>query len=279
MPELPEVEAIRRALEPLVTGKRIARCRVVHRITVRPHTPSAFARAIAGQTIRSVQRRAKYLLLELDRGWLVVHFMLDGHLLLLPRTSRTPGIPRVCVLLTLQGRRRVSLGFVDPRHLGRMRYTDEASRFPRLARLGIEPLSPEFTPKALAAVLHASRQPLKPLLMDQARIAGLGNIYSSEALWRAQLSPRRRSNRVQPAEIRVLHKAIVGVLRAALECCLAPPPDFRDPQWWFQGLDRILRVYGREGRPCRRCGPRSPSGIRRITQSGRSSFFCPHCQE
>jgi formamidopyrimidine-DNA glycosylase len=276
MPELPEVEAVRRALHPLVAGKRITHARVVHPIAVRPHTPAAFTRAAEGRTIRSVQRRAKYLLLELDRGWLIVHFMLDGQLLLLPPGASTP---HCCLRLTLDGRRPAMLGFVDLRHFGRVRYAEDLARFPGLRRLGLEPLSRAFTPSTLAALLRASRRPLKLFLMDQSRIAGLGNIYSSEALWRARLSPRRRGDRLAPAEIRALHKAIVGVLRAALECCLAPPPDFRDPQWWFQGLDRILRVYGREGRQCRRCGRRAPRGIRRITQSGRSTYFCPHCQK
>ncbi len=275
MPELPEVEAVRRALAPLVAGRRIVRAHVPHAIAIRPHTPALFARAIQGRTIRSVQRRAKYLLLALDRGWLVIHFMLDGQLFLLPSGGRHP---HCCVWLELTGRRPVHLGFVDPRHFGRLRYADGLARIPGLRRLGLEPLSRDFTRAALAALLRSSRRPLKLFLMDQSRIAGLGNIYSSEALWRARLSPRRPSNRVTPAEVRSLHKAIVGVLRAALECCLTPPPDFRDPQWWFQGLDRILRVYGREGRPCRRCGPKAPRGIRRITQSGRSTYFCPRCQ-
>jgi len=276
MPELPEVEAVRKALEPLVTGKRIAHARVVHPIAVRPQTPAAFARAVEGQTIRGVQRRAKYLLLQLDRGWLVVHFMLDGQLILLPAGENAP---HSCVCLTLEGRKSTVLGFVDLRHFGRMRYTDDPASIRGLRRVGIEPLSRAFTPAALGSLLSASRRPLKLLLMDQSRIAGLGNIYSSEALWRARLSPRHRSDRVGAARIRALHKAIVGVLRAALECCVAPPPDFRDPQWWFQGLDRILRVYGREGRACRRCGPAAPRGIRRITQSGRSTYFCSHCQK
>jgi formamidopyrimidine-DNA glycosylase len=276
MPELPEVEAVRRALHPLVAGKRIARCSVVHPIAVRPHSPGAFSRAVAGQTILSVRRRAKYLLLELDRGWLVVHFMLDGQLTLMPPAERAP---HSCVRLALESRSQSVLGFVDPRHFGRMRYTDSLERMPGLRRLGVEPLSSRFTTTALAGLLRASHRPLKLFLMDQSRIAGLGNIYSGEALWRARLSPRRPAHRLAPREIRALHKAIVAVLRAALNCCLEPPPDFRDPKWWFQGLDRILRVYGREGRPCRRCGPRSARGIRRITQSGRSSYFCPRCQK
>jgi formamidopyrimidine-DNA glycosylase len=294
MPELPEVEAVCRAVRPLVTGRRIRKCRVVHAIAVRPQSPAAFARAASGRIIRGVERRGKYLLFELDRGWLAAHFRLDGQLLWLPLNSESGGtkrsaggsqppgaMPHACVLLTLVRRARAPgvLGFVDPRHFGRIQYAASAAQLPGLRRLGIDPLSPQFTVAVLAALLRASRRPLKLLLMDQMRIAGLGNIYSSEALWRARLSPRRPSHHVHAREIRALHKAIVGILRAALECCLAPPPDFRDPQWWFQGLDRILRVYGREGAPCRRCGSAAPRGIRRITQSGRSSFFCPHCQK
>ena len=123
-------------------------------------------------------------------------------------------------------------------------------------------------------MLRASRRPLKLFLLDQARIAGLGNIYSSEALWRAGLDPRRRAHRVTAVEARCLHKGIVGVLRRALECCLDPAPNFRDPRWWFQGLERILGVYDREGAPCRRCGKK----IRRVEQGGRSTYFCPRCQ-
>jgi formamidopyrimidine-DNA glycosylase len=123
-------------------------------------------------------------------------------------------------------------------------------------------------------LLARSRRPVKLLLLDQTRIAGLGNIYTSESLWRARISPRRLSQRVQPEEARRLHKAIVDVLRRALECCLDPAPEFRNPEWWFQGLERILGVYDREGMPCRRCRTR----IRRIEQGGRSSYFCPSCQ-
>ena len=126
----------------------------------------------------------------------------------------------------------------------------------------------------LAELLGGSRRPVKLFLVDQGRIAGLGNIYSNEALWRAGLDPRRRTNRLSAVETRRLHKGIVDVLRRALECCLNPAPNFRDPEWWFQGLEKILGVYGREGKRCRRCGER----IRRIAQGARSSYFCPGCQ-
>ena len=276
MPELPEVEAVRTALEPLVRGTRIERCEVVHPIAVGPQRPSGFIRSVTGRSIRTVQRRGKYLLLEMDRGWLVLHFRLDGQLLWLgPATRPSNASPHACVRLTVAGRRRGVLGFVDPRHFGRVLYAADLAELRGLRTMGIEPLAPQFTAAVLTDLLRASRRPLKLLLLDQMRIAGLGNIYSSEALWRAKLSPLRRSDRVGPRGVRDLHKAIVGVLRAALECCLTPPPDFRDPQWWFQGLERILRVYGREGLKCRRCGGR----IRRIAQGGRSTFYCPRCQK
>jgi formamidopyrimidine-DNA glycosylase len=116
---------------------------------------------------------------------------------------------------------------------------------------------------------------LKDFLLDQSRVAGLGNIYSCESLWRARLDPRRRANTLQPQEAHRLHKAIVSVLTRALECCLHPAPNFRDPEWWFQGLETILRVYGREGKPCRRCG----EPIQRIAQGGRSTYCCGRCQK
>jgi formamidopyrimidine-DNA glycosylase len=116
---------------------------------------------------------------------------------------------------------------------------------------------------------------LKEFLPDQSKIAGIGNIYSAEALWHARLDPRRPANSLSRTDSAKLHKAIVSVLRRALECCLDPAPDFRDPRWWFQGLEKILRAYQREGLPCRRCG----RAIRRIEQGGRSTYCCLHCQK
>jgi formamidopyrimidine-DNA glycosylase len=279
VPELPEVEAVARTARPLLIGRLIKRCEVIHAIAVRPQKPAAIAAAVKGRTIVRIERRGKYLLLGLDRGWLVIHFRLDGQLLWLPPRSggaarRKYTAPHVCLRLELSGNPAGSLGFVDRRHFGRALFFSALDQAPGLRALGSEPLLREFTAARLAALLRASRRPVKLLLMDQTRIAGLGNIYSSEALWRARISPRRRAHRVEPEEARALHKAIVGVLRAALECCLTPAPDFRDPAWWFQGLEALLRVYGREGKPCRRC----TTGIRRIEQGGRASFFCPRCQ-
>jgi formamidopyrimidine-DNA glycosylase len=116
---------------------------------------------------------------------------------------------------------------------------------------------------------------VKEFLLDQSRIAGIGNIYSSEALWHARLNPWRRADSLDRKKSAKLHKAIVYVLRRALECCEDPAPDFRDPKWWFQGLEEILRAYQREDLPCRRCGRL----IVRAEQGGRSTYYCKHCQK
>src|SRR5262249_34460505 len=144
-----------------------------------------------------------------------------------------------------------------------------------LSSLGVDALSKDFTPEYLASLFSASRRPLKEFLLDQSRVAGIGNIYSCESVWHAKLDPRRRANSLSKKEATTLHKAIVSVLRCALECCLHPAPDFRDPKWWFQGLEKILRVYGVEDQPCRRCGEL----IRRMELGGRSTYFCKYCQK
>jgi formamidopyrimidine-DNA glycosylase len=208
-----------------------------------------------------------------------MHFRLDGRLLwfangkeLLKRANQDKSDVHVDVALELDNG---VLGFADRRHFGRVHFWESAEASPGLRILGIDALSPDFTPGNLTQLLAASKRPLKDFLLDQSRVAGIGNIYSCESLWRARLNPRRRANTLQPQEARRLHKAIVPVLAGALECCLHPAPDFRNSEWWFQGLESILRVYGLEGKPCNRCS----STIRRMEQGGRSTYFCGRCQK
>ena len=275
MPELPEVEAVARALRPLVEGRVIRRCRVIHPIAVRPSSGRgakqaalAMERRVRREKIRAVERRGKYLILQLDRGVLVMHFRLDGQLVWFD-ARRTSG--HIDVAFQMNGG---TLGFVDRRHFGRVQWAASLDQIPAIQHLGIDPLTREFTAERFAQMLKASNRPLKLFLLDQDKVAGIGNIYSSEALWRARLDPRRRARRLSSAEARRLHKAIVDVLHRALECCSNPAPNFRDSQWWFQGLESILRVYGREGKTCRACR----QAVRRIEQGGRSTFFCASCQ-
>jgi formamidopyrimidine-DNA glycosylase len=233
----------------------------------------SLARNVRGARILGVKRRGKYLLLPLSRGGIIFHFRFDGQLLWFDESNNTPPPNiHVDVLFHLD---RGTIAFVDPRHLGRVEWHESPEQIPGIRFLGPDALSPRLAVSTLAGILSRSDHPVKVVLLDQTRIAGIGNIYSSESLWRARLDPRRPANSLRAPEIRRLHKAVVSVLRRALECCQNPAPDFRDPSWWFTGLDRILAVYGREGKPCRRCGRK----IRRIAQAQRSTFCCPGCQE
>jgi formamidopyrimidine-DNA glycosylase len=279
MPELPEVEAIVRTLRPLVRGQRIRCAHVFHPIATKPQPTGSLVKASEGRTIVEVRRHGKYLFLELDRGLIEMHFKFDGQLIwfpgaanLLQRANQKPYGTHVDVAFEFS---RGALGFADGRHFGRVHTWTSREACVPLARLGVDALSHEFTPSFLYEKLQSSKRPLKEFLLDQGRIAGIGNIYSCEALWHAQLSSTRRSNTVSAKEAQRLHKAIVSVLRRALECCLDPAPVFRDDEWWFKGLEKILRAYRREGLPCRRCG----RTIRRIEQSGRSTYCCLYCQK
>ena len=279
MPELPEVEAVVRTLRPLVQRQRIRCVHVLHPIAVKPQSAAKLAEFARSRRIQRVARRGKYILLVLDRGILTLHFRLDGQLIwfsnakeLFEKANQSENGVHVDVAFELGNG---VLGFADRRHFGRVYSWNSAEECSGITSLGTDALSREFTSQHLRELLAASSRPLKDFLLDQTRIAGLGNIYSCESLWRARLDPRRRANTVKAQEARRLHKAIVSVLARALECCLHPAPDFRDAACWFQGLEKILRAYGREGKPCRRCG----APIQRIEQSGRSTYCCRRCQK
>ena len=278
MPELPEVESIARTLRRSVRGRQIRCVHVFHPVLIRPQVEKQFLHLAQGRKIREVQRVGKYLLLKLDRGLIEMHFRFDGHLLLfanagdlMARASAKKDGVHVDVAFELD---RGVLGVVDPRHLGRVHVWSSEEECRPLRTLGVDALSKGFTADAVHQQLLRYKRPLKEFLLDQAKFAGIGNIYSCEAMWYARLDPRRPANSLNRTESQKLHKAIVSVLGRALECCLDPSPDFRDPNWWFQGLERILRVYRRSGMPCKRCGEL----VQRIRQSGRSTYCCLQCQ-
>ena len=279
MPELPEVEAVARVLRPLVKGQRIRCLHIFHPIVLKPQAPADVARLVEGRRIQDVFRRGKYLFLALDGGLVEMHFRFDGQLIwfsgandLLKRANAGEDGVHVDVALEFG---KGTLGFADRRHFGRVHAWESETVCPPLRKLGMDAFADEFTSKELHARLSRSKRPLKEFLLDQTRIAGIGNIYSSEALWHARLDPWRRANSLDRKQSAKLHKAIVYVLRRALECCQDPAPDFRDPKWWFQGLEEILRAYQREDLPCRRCGRL----IVRAEQGGRSTYYCKHCQK
>jgi formamidopyrimidine-DNA glycosylase len=279
MPELPEVEAIARTLRPLVRGQRIRCVHVFHAIATRPQSPAQLVKLSQGRRVREVWRRGKYLFLQLDRGLIEMHFRFDGMLIwfpsaknLLERANQASQGVHVDVALEFG---KGALGFADRRHFGRVHGWVSPEACVPLKRLGVDAFSPEFTTDFLRVKVKTSRRSLKEFLLDQTRIAGLGNIYTCEALWHAALDPRRAACSLHRKEVARLYKAIVSVLRRALECCLDPAPTFRDPEWWFQGLEKILRAYQRDGLVCKRCGWQ----IQRIEQGGRSTYCCLCCQK
>jgi formamidopyrimidine-DNA glycosylase len=281
MPELPEVEAIAISLRPHVTKRKIRIVEVSHPIAVLPQSAAHVSRLLTDRRIESVQRKGKYLFLVLDNDVAIeMHFRFDGHLICFANAKelasrankKTNDGVHVDVALELD---KGVLAFADGRHLGRVHAWKSLEDCPPYDELGIDAMSPEFTAKVFTQLVSKSRRPLKEFLLDQSRIAGIGNIYSCEALWHARISPFRLANSLMPNEARNLHKAILSVLRQALQLCLHPAPDFTDANWWFQGIEGILRVYQREGEPCKRDG----YPIKRTTKGNRSTYFCAHCQK
>ncbi|HUE44458.1 MAG TPA: bifunctional DNA-formamidopyrimidine glycosylase/DNA-(apurinic or apyrimidinic site) lyase [Candidatus Sulfotelmatobacter sp.] len=281
MPELPEVEAVAISLRPLVTKRRIRSVEVFHPIAVLPQSAAHVSRLLTGRRIKSVQRKGKYLFLVLDnQAAIEMHFRFDGQLIRFANAKevearankKTDGGIHVDLALELD---KGVMAFADGRHLGRVHAWESLASCPPYNELGVDAMSAEFTAKTFAELVGKSRRPLKEFLLDQSRVAGVGNIYSCEALWYAKISPFRLANSLKPEEIRAVYRAIGSVLRRALQCCLNPPPNFSDAGWWFQGIEDLLRVYQREGEPCRRDG----HPIRRTTTGNRSTYFCAHCQK
>jgi formamidopyrimidine-DNA glycosylase len=282
MPELPEVEVLVRHLAPLIAGRTI-RAVEVRRCRVLGSTSELQLRqALAGAKFTALSRRGKYLLFSLRaRGkretvTLVGHLGMTGRMYLLPRAALLPR--HAAVVLDLDRHRFV---FEDTRYFGRL--TLDASG---PAKLGPEPLGREFTAEYLAAALKGSRQAIKIRLLDQTLVAGIGNIYASEALFRAGISPRLAANRLTRAQAGRLWRAIRRVLAEAIRRGSTVPLDFagsgaRDGLFYYGQAgdggvfyEERLLVYDRLGQPCKKCG----TAIRRIVQAARSTYYCPACQ-
>lgn len=278
MPELPEVETIRRDLAPLAVGRRISSVQVRGTRSIRRHASEReLIDRVTGRTVTSVGRKGKYLLLRLDSAdTLVVHLGMSGQVL--HARSRLEPRPRhTHVVLALAG--GGELRFVDPRTFGEVFVAAPDARdggVPELAHLGFDALEQVTSWRDLAAVLGGRRTKLKPLLMDQRVIAGLGNIYSDEILFAAGVRHDRRSDSLSPQEVRRLHRAMTRILHDAIEHRGSSLADqqYRDLNGDAGSFRARHRVYAREGAPCLRC--RTP--IVRENAAGRSTFFCPRCQ-
>jgi formamidopyrimidine-DNA glycosylase len=270
MPELPEVETVRRGLALKMTGRRIVRAELRRQDLRRPFPPM-LARTLTGAKIGALARRGKYLLIELDdSGTLLLHLGMSGRITAGP--ADTPHAPHDHVILTLDDGTVVR--FNDARRFGLLDYMrrGEESAHPLLAGMGPEPLEPGFDGAYLATKLAGRMTPIKAALLDQKIVAGLGNIYVCEALYRARLSPRRLAATVSGARADKLAAAVRAVLTDAIEAGGSSLRDYVQADGELGYFQHHWAVYGREGEPCPGCS--CAEGVHRIVQSGRSTFFC-----
>jgi formamidopyrimidine-DNA glycosylase len=273
MPELPEAETIARDIARRVTGAVITGARVARPDVLAPGlTPRRLSGAVRGRTIERVGRRGKNVLLELSGPvHLLFNLGMTGHVI----SSRSPGtgdLGHIAVRFTLAD--GSELLYDDARRFGCIAIygPDEWER--RTAELGVEPLSDEFTGDRLFHLTRTSITPLRNWLLDQRRVAGVGNIYANEALFRAGVRPTRRARRLTRAEAARLRDALRDVLLEAIEARGTTFSSYRDGEGAEGGFEPRLRVYGREGEPCLNCG----TPIRRVTLTNRSAYYCPRCQ-
>ena len=285
MPELPEVETIRRWLAPLVEGRTLRTLEVLDAKWCQPLHPQELRDALEGRVIERLSRRGKYLIWEAqDEVYLLMHLRMTGTLLYDP----PPDTLYTRVRLELDSSpvgslgagggqaSRVVVSFCDPRRFG----TGElALGYPGLeeffdARLGVEPLSPDFTTEHLYLQTRKRRTPIKALLLDQRRVAGVGNIYANEALFRARIHPLRSAGLLKRAQVAALRDAVVASLEAGLDAGGASIDDFRHPDGVKGAFQNEFLVHSREGEPCTVCG----TAVRKFVAAGRGTYACESCQ-
>jgi formamidopyrimidine-DNA glycosylase len=273
MPELPEVESVRRQLEPALVGRRFERVAIDDARLVRPYDPTEVAAELQRERVATVERRGKYLVVRFESGRvLLIHLRMTGNLLHGPRDS-FQDLPHRRAVVTLDDGSDVA--YRDVRRFGTWLLLEPEEAEPYLsARVGDEPLDTLFTAAKLGERLAGRRTSLKAALLDQRTLAGMGNIYVDEALWRARLNPLRAAAGLDRSELRRLHRGI----RAALEYGLARQGstlrDYRLPDGSGGSMQDEFRVYGRRDEPCDRCG----TPISRTQVAGRTTWFCPRCQ-
>jgi formamidopyrimidine-DNA glycosylase len=267
LPELPEVETIRAQLAPRLEGRLLARVEILDPRLTRPVDLFEVAEELEGDVVVAVERRGKYLLLRLESGLaLLVHLRMTGSFGFTPVTHE-----RAVVELDDGSR----LAYRDVRRFGTWLVLENAELEPYLAaKNGPEPLGPRFTSRWLGAQLARRRASLKAVLLDQRVVAGLGNIYADEALWRARLSPLRHANSLSAAEVTRLARAIRAALRTGIARQGSTLSDYRAPDGAPGSMQEQFRVYGRDGEPCHRCG----TTIAKTRVGGRGTWYCPRCQ-
>jgi len=270
MPELPEVETVRRRLAPHLVGRTIVHARIDDDRLVRPELREAVAARLAGTRVTELDRRGKHLLVHLDDGaTLAIHLRMTGNLMV-----GADGFPHLRAVLELDDATAVS--YTDQRRFGTWRVLEGEPELEEFLseRLGIEPLDAGFDGRALGRAFAGRRAPVKALLLDQRLIAGVGNIYADEALWAAKIHPETPAGLVSRAKLDVLAVALREVLEAGILAQGSTLRDFRTPDGGYGSMQERFQVFDRDGEPCPRCG----RPIVKLRVAGRGTHVCPHCQ-
>ena len=282
MPELPEVETVRRGLAPAMEGTRIARADV-NRPDLRWPFPPRMAERLTGQTVLRLRRRSKYILADLSSDeTLLIHLGMSGRMLIsgdpLGQFLHNHPAPEKHDHVVLHMANGARITFNDPRRFGAMDLiaTSKADHHPLLAKLGPEPLGNTFNEGYLTAAFKGKNTPVKSALLDQRIVAGLGNIYVCEALYRGRISPKRRAGQISAKRVAALVPIIRDVIAEAIEAGGSSLRDFRQADGELGYFQHRFDVYDREGQPCRSSD--CTGQVARVVQSGRSSFYCPLCQ-
>jgi formamidopyrimidine-DNA glycosylase len=273
VPELPEVETIRTHLAPLLEGRRIERARILDERLTRPFDPAAVARDLEGERIAAVERRGKYLVVRFESGRvLLIHLRMTGSLRHAARGELPDDAHQRAVFSLDDGS---DVAYRDVRRFGTWLVLEAPEVDDYLgARLGHEPLGPDFTARELGSRLAGRRAPVKALLLDQRVIAGVGNIYADEALWRARVHPLRPGGELTPPELRRLHRGVREALQVGIDRQGSTLSEYATPDGARGRMQHEFRVYGRGGEPCFRCG----TPIEKIRAAGRGTWYCPRCQ-
>jgi formamidopyrimidine-DNA glycosylase len=274
MPELPEVETIRRKLEPHLVGRRFDEVEIEDARLVRPFEPQAVAAELEDERVSALERRGKYLVVRFESGRaLLIHLRMTGSLRHVARGAGHDDRHRRAVVKLDDGS---DVTYRDVRRFGTWLLLEPGELEPYLAqKVGVEPLERKFTAQRLAERLHGRRAPVKAALLDQRTVAGLGNIYVDEALWRAEIHPLRPAESLDADEVARLTRGIKEALRAGVRRQGATLRDYATPDGGRGSMQDRFHVYGRAGEPCHRCG----TPIDKIRSGGRGTWYCPQCQQ
>jgi formamidopyrimidine-DNA glycosylase len=274
VPELPEVETVRARLEPKLVGRRFRSVRIFDPRLTRPFDPAVVAAELEGEQVAALDRRGKYLVVRFESGRvLLIHLRMTGNVLHAEAGSSSADDPHRRAVVRLDDGSDVV--YRDMRRFGTWLLMEVKDVEPYLRdRLGGEPLAQGLTAKRLGETLSGRRAPVKAVLLDQRRLAGIGNIYADEALWRAHVHPLRPAAELDAAELRALHRGVRAALRAGIARQGATLRTYRTPDGRPGRMQHEFKVYGRDGEPCERCG----TPIEKIRAVGRGTWYCPTCQ-